>query len=586
MEKKHIDGLEAVNRVRLLMQYSLEKTLSENITELSVLNEQYYVAPKFPYTTTSNAPKVPVEMQKIIDKQGLKTQLLLPRPETSKNNWEKDKKEYQSENPDMVWDPNVYDTTRPSLDKNGKTIYPKGNWVEMTQTNVGLRGTPFGFHPSEYSEYLKKVTQIKSKYLDRANPTGTAELAKLRQEYYHEDFPYGITKEDYKDWSTARASLDAEKKKEFDKITKEYSTQYKSYKTMPGSDYFLNVANQNVKKSEIMNISQAQSSFKTMDDFLTALFQYDPVAYKEINKGWLEKKWDDYGWTIEILGWIILDVISEGWLIPVSEARLTVVLAKAVKILLRSGLPVASGIFRSYKAGHITEDAVMDFVFAILPWAHNYFNIPKKPSIALVESIVLKRKGLNLTNLGDIRKYIKSLTEEEKYFFKKVFMLDKNQLGAGLQKSMKEIGIKSKQLKTINKIGDDVLKTTGKKIKPSIQYYSKEVGKFLGRIVFLDLPAIEFGKILARKFGFLDNADKLKALEEEFKKKQENPVDVTILFAKAIEVIEKYPDLSTNETITKINEKYINSIETAFEIISKKGLLSFFTDENGEKFVK
>ena len=92
VEKKYTNGLEAVNRVRLLMQYSLEKTLSENITELSVLNEQYYVAPKFPYTTTSNAPKVPAEMQKIINKQGLKTQLLSPRPETSKNNWEKDKK--------------------------------------------------------------------------------------------------------------------------------------------------------------------------------------------------------------------------------------------------------------------------------------------------------------------------------------------------------------------------------------------------------------------------------------------------------------------------------------------------------------
>ena len=46
VEKKYTNGLEAVNRVRLLMQYSLEKTLSENITELSVLNEQYYVAPK------------------------------------------------------------------------------------------------------------------------------------------------------------------------------------------------------------------------------------------------------------------------------------------------------------------------------------------------------------------------------------------------------------------------------------------------------------------------------------------------------------------------------------------------------------
>lgn len=129
-EKKYTDGLESINRVRLLIQYSLDKTLSENIEELSLLNEQYYVAPKFPYTTSNNnPPKVPAELQNIVTKQGLNV-IQGPRPETSKNNWETDKKEYESKNPDMVWDPNAYDTTRPSLDKNGKTIYPKGNWVE------------------------------------------------------------------------------------------------------------------------------------------------------------------------------------------------------------------------------------------------------------------------------------------------------------------------------------------------------------------------------------------------------------------------------------------------------------------------
>jgi hypothetical protein len=251
VEKKYTNGLETINRVRLLMQYSLDKTLSENIGKLSILKEQ--------------APKVPSELQNIIPKQGLNV-IQSPRPETSKNNWEKDKKEYQSKNPEMVWDPNSYDTTRPGLDKYGKTIYPKGNWVEMGTSNVGLRGTPFGFHPSEYPEYLKKVAQIKLKYPE-TNPNRVMELVKLRKEYYHEEFPFGITKEDYNDWSTARASLNTEKKKEFDKITKEFSSQYKSSKNMPGSDYFLNVANQNTKKYEMMNKSQISSDFKTMDDF-------------------------------------------------------------------------------------------------------------------------------------------------------------------------------------------------------------------------------------------------------------------------------------------------------------------------------
>jgi hypothetical protein len=562
VEKKYTNGLEAINRVRLLMQYSLDKTLSENIGKLSILKEQ--------------APKVPSELQNIIPKQGLNV-IQSPRPETSKNNWEKDKKEYQSKNPEMVWDPNSYDTTRPGLDKYGKTIYPKGNWVEMGTSNVGLRGTPFGFHPSEYPEYLKKVAQIKLKYPE-TNPNRVMELVKLRKEYYHEEFPFGITKEDYNDWSTARASLNTEKKKEFDKITKEFSSQYKSSKNMPGSDYFLNVANQNTKKYEMMNKSQISSDFKTMDDFLNAIFQYDPIAYKEINKGWLEKWWDDYGLVAEFIAWVVVDIFSEGFLIPATEARQAYVLAKILKIAVRSGLPVAAGVARSLQSGYITENAVMDFVFAILPWAHNYFSIAKKPSTQLVESIVSKRKGLNLTNPDNIRKYIKSLTEEEKYFFKKIAKINKIQLESGIQKSMKEIGIKSKQLKTVNKIGDDVLKTTGKKIKPN---FSKKVGKFLGRMAFIDLPAIEIANFLARKYGFLDEYDKIEALKKLFENKQ--GTDLLILIANAAETIKKYPNLSKNETIRKMfQENLVKTEDDAIEIFTNEDFFDLLVDGNGD----
>lgn len=565
MEKKHIDGLEAVNRARLLMQYSLDKTLSENMTELNVLNEQQ--------SKSNSAPKW--------------------------DYYDKWKSDYAKSHPDEVWDPNI---TRDQqyLDSQGKTYTKKvkvGGFVPLTVNNVGLRGTPFGFHPSEYPEYLKKVAEIKKKYPDEEstwyNPTTwfddntddirNTELEKLKKEYYHEDFPFGITKEDFKEWSRARASLSAQQAKEFDKITKEFSTQYRSARDMPGSDYFLDLRNRNTRNYEMMAKRGVESSFKNVNDFLNALFEYDPVAYKEINKSWLEKKWDDYGWAIELVAWLIVDILSEGMLIPLSEARLTIALQKAVKIALRSGLPVAVGATRSLKAGHITEDAVMDFVFAILPWAHNYFNIAKKPSTQLVESIVSKRAGLNLRNLKDAKKYIKSLTEEEKYFFKKVFMLDKNQLGAGLQKAIKEIGIKGKQFKKVNKIRKQVLTTAGKKIKPS---FGKKVGKFLGRFIFLDLPAIEFAEVLARKYGFLDENDKIEALKEEFKKKQEDPVATTILYAKFIDVISKYPDLSANETIKKVNEKYITSIEKAFEIINNEGLLSGFKNEDGTPFTK
>ena len=218
MDYSHNDGLNAVNRVKLLMNYSLDKTLKENIDKMEVLNEQ------------SNS------------KQGQP-----PRPETSKGNWAKDKITYQSKNPGMVWDPNSvnypsveYQTPQknPGSDyflnlKNTQAnqlrqkLMTKGNWVKINPKNVGLRGTPFGFHPLEYPGYLKKVAEINKKYPDDKsiwyNPTTwfdndtdnirNQELEKLKNQYFHKEFPFGVTQEDYQDWLKAKKTISDEQVK-------------------------------------------------------------------------------------------------------------------------------------------------------------------------------------------------------------------------------------------------------------------------------------------------------------------------------------------------------------------------------------
>lgn len=551
MNNNYILGLKAVDRARLLMKYSSEKTLKENLSELPVLNEQPTVNNQF------------------------------------KQDLERAKAEYQKSHPDEVWDPNIT-TDRQYWDSQGKIHTEKvktGGWVPLTPENVGLRGTPFGFHPSEYPEYLRKVAEIKKKYPDEKgswyDPTSwfdddtddirNKELEKLKKEYYHHEFPYGITKEDYKDWYNTRAKLSSEQAQQFDKISKEFASKYKSPIDMPGSDYFLNLYNQNIKNIQMKQTADVASSFKNMNEYIDALFEYNPIAYKEINKGWLEKWWDDYGFVAEFLFWVVADIFSEGWLIPFTAARQlknVEKLAFILKLAFRSGLPVAVGVGRSLKEGYITENAVLDFTFAILPWAHSYFSIAETPSVQLVESIVSKRKGLNLRNIEDTKKYIKTLTEEEKKLFKKVAKLSKNELESGLKKSLKEI----------DRIGKQVLKTTGKTIKPN---RLKSVGKVLGKMAFIDLPAIEIANAIARKFGILDQQDKIKKLEEEFKNKQ--GTDLLILMANAVEIIKKYPNLSSDKTIQKINEKaFGKTFESALKILSDADLINaLFVDEQG-----
>jgi uncharacterized protein YdaT len=282
---------------------------------------------------------------------------------------------------------------------------------------------------------------------------------------------------------------------------------------------------------------------------------------------------------VELLGWLAVDFFSEGLATQVSAARQGELLAKLIRIAGRSGFPVGLGIAKTIKAGHLTEDAVIDFVFAILPWAHNYFSIAKTPSAELVESIVAKRKGLNLRNLSDVKKYIKSLTEEEKYFFKKIAKLDKSQLDKGLKSSMKELNnlASKKGLKQIKKINKQSLTTTGKKIKPN---KLKSIGNFLGKVAYIDLPAIEIAKRIAKEFGFLDKEDKIKALEQEFKSKQGS--DLVKLIASAAEVLKENPNLSNNETIRKIREKQENkTLEGAINTLTSFDSLDLFIDENG-----
>ena len=129
------EGLDSVNRIRLLMGYDMSKTLNENLNEQSVVG-----APNYGQISTPKPPQKP--------KTKLTPQQL----------------QYQKEHPEMVWDPEALDNTKPGLNQQGKTVYPKGKFVPLTPENMELRGTPFGFSPIEYPEYLKKVKEINQKY--------------------------------------------------------------------------------------------------------------------------------------------------------------------------------------------------------------------------------------------------------------------------------------------------------------------------------------------------------------------------------------------------------------------------------------
>ena len=548
MSYKYNVGLDLVTRVKLLMGYSLSKTLTEN--EESVLTEQ---------SKNENVPKYISDLQKKI---------------------------YQSKHPDEVWDPNVTQKQQ-YLDRQGNTITKNikvGGFVPLTPENMGLRGVPFGFHPEEYPEYLKKVAEIKKKvynnwFDDNTDNRRNQELGKLKSQYYHPDFPSGIKRQDYLDWVNGKKQLSAQQRIELDNSRKLFSGSYKSPKDMPNSDYFLNVQNQNVKNAELSRNSQILTDYKSMGDYMDAIYEYDPYSIKEINKSALDKWWDEYGHIAEFALWVLADAATDGAVLYLTGPRQALVLARVVKFAGKHGLPIAVGTYDTIKNGHLTENGIMDFMFAFFPWAHAKFGIKSTPSIQLVESIVSKQSGLNLRLTQDVRKYMKLLTQEEKSLFREVAKLTQSQKKNGIKWVIDELN--KKGLKDVLSAANRVKKTTGKLIKPS---KLSKVGSILGRMAYIDLPAIVIANVLARKFGFLDDADKIKRLEEEFKNKQGS--DLLILIANATETIGKYPNLSGNETIKKINQKgTVKTIEAAIKVITDDNTIkSILVDENGKPF--
>jgi hypothetical protein len=569
------EGLESVNRMKLLMGYDMSKTLNENLNEQSVIGTPVYgnfsnYKPTYPKNTK----------------------------------WtKKSKSKYQEEHPEMVWDPEAFDETQPSLNMAGKTTYPKGKFVPLTPENMGLRGTPFGFDPTEYPEYLKKVKEINKKYpkseTSILNPTTWVDsdvddtrkklLANLKNQYYHEDFPGGIPQKDFLDRMKEKKFLTQQQKKERDSIYKAYKVfDTKNYKYNPPKITYKTGKNGRQEfeldpktKQFIGALNSTDEKYKNLNDYLDAVYQYDPYSIKEISKSALEKFWDKWGSWVELALWVIADMLTDTAVLYLSETRQAVLLARIVKFAGKVGLPVAAGVYDTVKNEGLTGEGLMYFMFAILPWAHSYFKIAEIPSAKIVESIVSKQKGLNLRLPSDVRIYMTRLNQQEKSIFRAVARLTKEETQAGLKSAFKEL--ESKGFKgvpwDIYRTGQKIEKTIGQKIKPSL---AVKIGKGLITIA-KDLTAIEAVKGIFDHFGVLDEKkEKEKALEEEFNKRKGIPL--IIFMSNAIEAIRQDPKLDINGIISKSAANFfIKNGEDAIMVLLNNNMEGFLQDENGNK---
>jgi hypothetical protein len=528
-----LEGQNEMIRSLFIMRYDEKKTLTENIIEQSVIGAPNYgVSSKY-----SSKPQ---------------TQLT---PE---------QKKFLNDNPNMVWDPNALDEKRYSLNKQGKTVYEKGKFVPLTPENVGLRGVPFGFSPLEYSEYTKKYNDIIKKYPKKTKERDII-LSKLKKNYYRPEFWEGITKDDYALWKKSKVNLSSEKKKELDKIAiqakkvrDEMRNQYKTPETMPRSDRMIDVHNQLLKNIEnqraTAGVTNVIDKYDTLNLYIDTLFEYDPSIFKEMNKNFLVKFWEKHGLFVELVFWVAVDYFTGSVATWLTASRQAMIFGKAfskmtkpeviqsiIRLAGTSGIPVYIGVDEIIKNKGVTEESVMYFMFAILPYGHKFFKIPTAPSKEVCGEIIKKMSNHNLKTTEGMGKFIKTLTESEKSLVRKVFTMDKSTIENGIRKTVEGI----------TKTAEKKLRNVAKHIKPKT---NQGIKTFFNRILS-DLTSIEVVKLMFNKLGITTNDIKLKEISEIMKDFRDNPN----LYIQSINSLYEYlSEVEGNFETNKIKQIIIN----------------------------
>lgn len=420
----------------------------------------------------------------------------------------------------MVYDPNI---TTPSkeYDENGNIITKEkktGGVVPITVKNVGLRGTPFGFNPDEYPEYLKKIKDIKQEFTPD-EPNYNIALNNLKKQYYHPDFYKGISKDDFNSYQTQSKDIEYKKYKNAEKIKKDFDPYYKNN---PGSDRLDAINNNIINKITTSKTSNDNDVYDNKKEMLDIVYERDPTSLEQLeklNQTDLENFWEKNGWKIEFIGWIILDIFTEGIALEVSGVRQGKLIQKIVNYFERStdaertakfirlagrvGVPTAVGIGVTINEGELNENGLIYFIFAILPYAHSFLGL-SKPTKEICNSILRKMSKNNINTPEGLKLFIKSLTNEEKKIVRDVFSITPETKIKNIKSFIHSIT--KETIKKIKKIPN------GELIKPS---GIKTFLKFFGVQIPVDLTIIKLLEYVFNYAGIINDEEK-KQLKKQF----------------------------------------------------------------------
>ena len=443
---------------------------------------------------------------------------------------------------------NKFDKDNEVYDLNTKGMVP------ITVKNVETRGTPFGFYPDEYPEYLKKMKDIKQEFTPD-EPNYKIALDKLKKQYYHPEFYKGISKDDFNRYQ--KQSKDFEYEKE--KIKKDFAPYYKYN---PGSDRLDAINNNNIDNL----INKVTSIYDTKKIILDILYERDPTSlgeFEKLNQTNLEKFWDDYNVIIELAGWVVLDYFSAGLAAEVGGLRQGFLIQKIVKnfgrinnkekvsklitLSSRVGVPIFVGTAVTLNEGELNFHGAIYFMIALLPYAHTYFGLAKTNKI-ISDGVLSKIIGKNLSDPKVLKEVIKSLNNTEKSLLREVLEIPTSKQLSGVKSLLNDLSKKTVKNILSTNVPLNAIKTTiGKKLVNG-------AGKLLFRLG-VDLTAMFIiDKILSDNFVDYDKKNKIREEFLEYAEKYKSDKDK--MFKAAIKLNIALKDKDNKDKPIDMNKIY------------------------------
>lgn len=491
---------------------------------------------------------------------------------------------------------------------------------------------PYGFDVDCYKEYLDKIVELekenkacqeRANEIFQKNPTdylGTGgefnrnegfdcggQLLKAKQAlydaYHHEDFPYGLCPDDYKNYKNVTDKYNKEREDKISAFENKHKCKWiatnRQYVSVgmagtgraietgiPDKGYYVFDKNC-LSDEEFQEYVDLKDKYDDLLAYMYTTHQYDPASSKELSKSAIEKWWDKWGWAGEMVFWVAADYFTAGWAETVSAGRQGYLLTKLIPQVIRYsssvGLPAGFAIYDMIKNdGRLTTEGAMYFMFACLPIIHDLMKIPK-PSKQDVQGLVSLLKKYPPNTPENMQVLMSSLNSQQKKLFREV-----------ASKTPEEI--KSMTKEAWERLAKDFPHSQRKALIKSIRQSERSSQDFKfnlwweqfkkngGRMV-KEITSMEGVKFFLQKFGIIKEG-----LEEEFKKRLDTlklgPKDQLSLMIYLFDENQKNPSVDAKTLVDKTVDSakksgYQPNHEQTSSFMKKNPSYFEMKDENG-----